>query len=90
MEVMEYTIINKADIPDATKWGKWQRLFPQLLEDQAIKMEFPSMHLAGKQRNALQGSFRRNRTTHSNLCLKTRIVRDGNKVNLFVWTEKRE
>ena len=86
---MEYTVINKAEIPDATRWGKWQNLFSKLREDQVVKIEFPSMHLANKQRNTLLGSFRNNRTTYSNLRLKTRIVRDGDKVNLFVWAIKK-
>ena len=83
---MEYTIIRRGEVPTGSK--KWQYLFSQLDNEEAVKFESESKDELACLGRSLLGCFRYDR--RDGFKLVTRIVKlTASIYALFVWKENR-
>ena len=82
---MKHTIIQKSEVPLKGK-VKWQSLFGQLKDDEAICFEVKDAKDCNRLASSIQGTFRSARSTFRIRC---RTIREDGTRFLYAWKEQR-
>ena len=81
----DYEVIPRTDVPSHR--GKWQQLFMELKDDEAVRFKYKTKKEARRKGNSAEAASRVGRCSYR---VRLRVVRDGDGWYLYLWKEKRD